>query len=252
MVYTSRGILSLILVIYHFGQVRVYAAEPACSRFEFEERLLAKVVKLEHTLQKTQETLASFQSSTRKTGTTYIRWGRNECNKNGTELVYRGFAGGSFYEHNGGAANYLCLPEKPEWGNYDDNENANSALVYGGEYQLNNRDTFFDHADVGNIFQQDVPCAVCKTERSSLMMIPAKRNCFDGWTKEYEGYLAAGSISTSGPSEYVCLDGKPEILYGGGTNANGKLFYIAEARCGSLRCPPYVNGRELTCVVCTA
>ncbi|WAR23892.1 hypothetical protein MAR_037561 [Mya arenaria] len=65
---------------------------------------------------------------------------------------------------------------------------------------------------------------ICKTERSSLMMIPPKRNCSDGWTKEYEGYMAAGSIATSGPSEYVCLDGKPEIFYGGGANANGKLL----------------------------
>ncbi|XP_052782804.1 short-chain collagen C4-like [Mya arenaria] len=252
MIYQARGILSLILLINYLEKAYVNADEPACSKFDFEERLLAKVIKLEHTLKTTQETVESIKASAKRTGTTYIRWGRTECNTNGTELVYRGFAGGSFYTDNGGASNYLCLPEKPEWGNYDDKENGDSALVYGGEFQLNNRESFFDHADVGNIYQQDVPCAVCKTERSSLMMIPAKRNCFDGWTKEYEGYLAAGSIATTAPSEYVCLDGKPEILYGGGTNTNGKLFYIAEARCGSLRCPPYVNGRELTCAVCTA
>ncbi|WAR28255.1 hypothetical protein MAR_013959, partial [Mya arenaria] len=75
-------------------------------------------------------------------GATYIRWGRTECNTSGTELVYRGFAGGSFYTDNGGASNYLCFPEKPEWGNYDDKENSDSALVYGGEYQLNNRESF--------------------------------------------------------------------------------------------------------------
>ncbi len=37
-----------------------------------------------------------------------------------------------------------------------------------------------------------------------------------------------------------------------GTNANqnGNLLYPTEAECGSLPCGPYVQDRELTCVVC--
>ncbi|XP_078681676.1 uncharacterized protein LOC144916423 [Branchiostoma floridae x Branchiostoma belcheri] len=51
--------------------------------------------------------------------------------------------------------------------------------------------------------------------------------------------------------EYVCVDGQPETVPGGDANQNGALFYLVEARCGSLPCPEYVEGRELTCVVCT-
>ena len=32
---------------------------------------------------------------------------------------------------------------------------------------------------------------------------------------------------------------------------NGALLYLVEGVCGTLPCLPYVNGRELTCAVCT-
>ncbi|KAH3864788.1 hypothetical protein DPMN_027814 [Dreissena polymorpha] len=83
-------------------------------------------------------------------------------------------------------------------------------------------------------------------------MIPGRNKCLDGWTLEYEGYLVAGDILHSAASEFICLDAKPESLPNDSGDNNGKLFYFAEARCGgSLKCPPYVDGRELTCVVCT-
>ena len=50
---------------------------------------------------------------------TYVRWGRTECPGNRTEMVYRGFAGGARHDK-GGAANYVCLPEEPIWGAYED------------------------------------------------------------------------------------------------------------------------------------
>ena len=52
------------------------------------------------------------------------------------------------------------------------------------------------------------------------------------------------------PSEYVCVDKNGEKVRGGEADRNGKLFYQVEAVCGSLPCPPYKNGREMTCVVC--
>ena len=47
------------------------------------------------------------------------------------------------------------------------------------------------------------------------------------------------------------LDDNPDVLPGGDNNQDGKLFYMAEGRCGSLTCPPYVDGHELKCVVCS-
>ena len=50
---------------------------------------------------------------------------------------------------------------------------------------------------------------------------------------------------------FVCLDDDPETIQGGAADKNGALFYLTEARCGSLPCPNYIDGRELTCVVCS-
>ncbi|XP_052227491.1 short-chain collagen C4-like [Dreissena polymorpha] len=204
-------------------------------------------------------------------GGTYVRWGRTSCPGNGTETVYRGrpkislngflsilsivllhssgYVAGSFYTHKGAAANFLCLPETPEWGYYNDNAINDTAYVYGAEYQLDGRES--DNGFIGNVYQQDAPCAVCRTSRKSVLMVPAKLTCFSGWTMEYSGYLVAGSALHEAATEYICLDGKPEMVPGKGENHNGKLMYLTEARCGSLPCPPYVNGRELTCVVCS-
>jgi len=65
------------------------------------------------------------------------------------------------------------------------------------------------------------------------------------------GYLVTGSDPHASASELICLDELPETIPGGDQNHDGKVFYLAEAVCGSLRCPPYVEGRELTCVVCS-
>lgn len=43
----------------------------------------------------------------------------------------------------------------------------------------------------------------------------------------------------------------PDALHGGHLNHNGYLLYPVEARCGSLKCPPYTEGRELVCAVCS-
>ena len=52
-------------------------------------------------------------------------------------------------------------------------------------------------------------------------------------------------------SEFICVANNPEVLDGGNTNQNGGLLYVVEAVCGSLKCPPYINGYEIVCVMCT-
>ena len=42
-------------------------------------------------------------------GLTYVRWGRTTCpTVRGTELVYDGLTAGSWFQHTGGGANYIC------------------------------------------------------------------------------------------------------------------------------------------------
>lgn len=102
-----------------------------------------------------------------------------------------------------------------------------------------------------NLKNEDAPCSVCRSNRHSMIMIPGRNQCYDGWTLEYKGYLVAGYDGHTAPSEFVCLDDQPDVIQGGHFDNNGKLFYVAEGRCGSLPCPSYIDGRELTCAVCT-
>ena len=188
-----------------------------------------------------------------RSGTTFVRWARFSCPDNGTQLVYYGYPGGSFHSKAGVAGEYLCLPRDPIWGHYEDDVQSYSGGVYGVEYQLNQRtlSNFFGkdmrhHVD-------DTPCAVCRTTRSSVIMIPGRNQCYNGWTIEYHSYLMSGREGHTSASEFICVDKDPEVLTGGDhtVDKHGKLLYFVEARCGSLSCPPYVNGRELTCVVCS-
>ncbi|XP_060557720.1 uncharacterized protein LOC132718111 [Ruditapes philippinarum] len=168
---------------------------------------------------------------------------RTTCPDNGAELVHDGYTAGSHYTHSGAAVNYLCLPKNPPWAKYNDDLNDNRAFVYGAEYQC------FDESP--HTHDHDVPCAVCKTPRTPVRMIPARNECHNGWTLEYRGVLVAGHHTHPAASEYVCLDESPEIITGCNADQNGILMFSVEGRCGSLKCPPYINGRELTCAVCS-
>lgn len=61
----------------------------------------------------------------------------------------------------------------------------------------------------------------------------------------------AGYYDHNRASKYICIDEQPDTLPGGQVMKDGYLLYAVEGRCGSLPCPPYVEGRELTCVVCS-
>ncbi|XP_078665811.1 uncharacterized protein LOC144908150 [Branchiostoma floridae x Branchiostoma belcheri] len=177
-------------------------------------------------------------------GTVYTRWGRTTC-PSGVTLLYEGIAGGTHFTQAGGA-NYVCLPKNPEWGNFKSGNQGNS-YIYGAEYQVYYSNPF----QTQGLDNHDVPCAVCHVPtRGAQVMIPARLSCPSGWTREYKGYLMAERFNHK-RSEFVCVDEQPEVRPSGQANVDGALFYPVDARCGSLPCPPYVEGHELTCVVCT-
>ena len=178
-------------------------------------------------------------------GTMYTRWGRSFCpTSTGAELVYSGYAGGSWYNHKGGGANYLCLPKDPEYSSNLIYRSGiqNYAMIYGTEYE--NPTAGSNHANV--------PCSVCRVPtRTTVLMIPAKYTCPPSWTQEYYGYLMTqyhGNHRTT----FECVDRALEQLDGGQANTDGNGFWNIEARCQhGLPCPPYVDYQEINCVVCT-
>jgi len=156
--------------------------------------------------------------------------------------------GGEDHQHPGGGANYLCLPHNPKYDKYQDG-NQNAGYMYGAEYEVG------DNSGVPfkkSLHDHEAPCVVCFVKsRGSMLMMPARNDCPSGWTEEYHGYLMTEYHGHKHSSDFICVDGDPEYVPGSHANKNGALLYPVEGRCGSLPCLPYVEGRELTCAVCT-
>ena len=69
-------------------------------------------------------------------GITYVRWGKSSCpNVTGTELVYAGRAGGTFYNKPGGASNYLCMPDEPQYTLSHRSGSQGHSKIHGVEYE---------------------------------------------------------------------------------------------------------------------
>ena len=158
--------------------------------------------------------------------------------------MYSGRAGGSYYDHRGGGANHLCLPDDPDHLQFTCRVQGNS-YIYGVEYEAH-------LGPLRNVNDHNVPCAVCHvTTRATLLMIPAKVNCPTNWTTEYTGYLMS-AYRYNYRSTYECIDKDPESVSGlNGHNSNNALLYHVEPHCSGLSCPPYDREKELTCVVCS-
>ena len=175
----------------------------------------------------------------------YTRWGKTSCpNVSGTELVYAGRAGGTYYNHKGGAANYLCMPDDPDYLHYQPGVQTTS-YVYGVEYEIRSGQPFYA------VHEHNVPCAVCyASRRVAVTMIPAKTHCPSTWTLEYSVYLMSDHYIQY-RTMYECVDKNPDSVPGTASSTNGTTIFHVEANCNGMACPPYDPQKELTCAVCT-
>ena len=180
----------------------------------------------------------------------YTRWRRTTCpNTYGTQLLYAGRAAGSHYTDRGGGANYLCLPEQPQYSNYTPGVQSGRAYLYGTEYQAGGP----HQQDNGplSLGDHNVPCAVCySSTRAAIVMIPAQYTCPSSWTREYYEYLM-GDWYGYRRTTFECVNQSPQSVPGSIADTNGALFYHVEVKCNGIPCPPYDTQKEVTCVVCT-
>ena len=89
--------------------------------------------------------------------------------------------------------------------------------------------------------------ALCEaTGRGDKIMIPSHYVCPDGWHKEYNGYIMAGSNGHEGGSMYYCIDEALEQIQSSGTCDSVHYLYTVHSH-ENKNSGPY----ELPCVVCT-
>ena len=156
--------------------------------------------------------------------------------------MYKGRAAGSPSHHKGGGTDLLCLPENPEF--LASRNGGHRAIVNQAEYETITGPSF------QKLHDHDVPCATCfSSQRGAKIMIPGKTTCLKGWTREYYGYLMT-DYKDHRRTTYSCVDVTAEAVPGTAKNCNGALLYHVEVQTGALP-SAYINGNELTCVVCT-
>ena len=117
------------------------------------------------------------------------------------------------------------------------------AGVYGAEYE-----TYPEPSH-----DLDAVCAVCRSPSANTLMIPATTSCHPGWNLEYSGnIMAARPDDGRSGTEFICVDSEMEGRAGSqGSNNDQMLLYYTKNHCGSLPCPPYEEGRVVSCVVCS-
>ncbi|XP_060600606.1 uncharacterized protein LOC132754038 [Ruditapes philippinarum] len=231
------------------------------NKFQCEYNVLKKLIQLEEItsvqskrvatlieeLKDARDTIAQLNKTIQTNqksadGTTYVRWGRTTCPDTAYQ-VYTGYAAGSHYTHSGTAVDPLCLPKNPIYDKYS--PGVYDGIIYGAEYETSSQSSW------KHLHDQDIPCSVCRIPRNNLLMVPGRNICHENYQLEYKGYLMSSHHKNVSPSQFICIDDEPEVLPGGHANHNGKLFYFVSGSCGSLKCPPYREGLELTCAVCS-
>ena len=102
-------------------------------------------------------------------GVTYHRWGNSTCGS-GAMLVYGGKTGIPYAGDRGGASNYICMPNDPQYTLPYRPGVQGYSFVFGTEYE---------NAPPGySINQHNAPCAVCYiATKQTTIMIPAHTSC---------------------------------------------------------------------------
>ncbi|XP_003388338.2 PREDICTED: short-chain collagen C4-like [Amphimedon queenslandica] len=186
-----------------------------------------------------------INTATADKGATYIRWGRTVCptDRTGATLVYEGVAAGSKWSESGGGANYLCLPKTPEYWPIGTGTSSYQAFLYGAEYHSRHYPSFIDST---------APCAMClAVNKSATIMIPAKITCPKSWTREYNGYLVAEHYTHANNVVFECVDFNREKVPGTSNPDPEASFHHVRSTCYGLSCPPFVQAKDMACVVCS-
>ena len=178
----------------------------------------------------------------------YTRWGRTTCpTTEGTQLVYEGAVVGS-HCHHAGNSDFLCLHNEPEFLQTTPGQQNHRTRLYGTEYEtLSSPPAFSD------ILRHDAPCSVCHTPScSTKITIPGRITCPDSWTREYYGYLMSEHHYDQHQSRLsICVDENAESVGGSAAQNVASVLYFMETTCTGISCPPYSDGAEIACVVCT-
>lgn len=183
------------------------------------------------------------QSSDDMGGLTYIRWGRTTCPVGGARIVYSGQAAGTRHDKpRTGGSPFICVPNQPWYfGQVDPSTPLGNVSQTSSEVLALDKTRSTLH---GTYFY--LPCVLCLVRKRSVqIMLPARKECYRGWHREYDGYLTV-QTNWKDHKDVICVDRQSRGLLQDAQYVRG-LY----ASCRTFSCPPYVESERLPCVVCT-
>ncbi|GFT08951.1 uncharacterized protein NPIL_624171 [Nephila pilipes] len=143
-----------------------------------------------------RQTIARDQGEwtlSRGNGATYIHWGKTNCSSV-AEKMSNGYVVGP--SGDGGGSNFLCLPDKPQFGNPPANQKG-AAILQGTSYQFPNDKN------------RKLACSNCRLgARGTVQTFFGRTQCPEDWDYVYDGILMSGSRNSLS-TKFVCLDKKP-------------------------------------------
>jgi len=173
---------------------------------------------------------------------TYTKWGVASCGA-GDELLYAGYAFGTWYSHGGGSPKPTCMKEGDPGVAYN-GANHGSYLVALGTYYSGNDAS---HQPAGVSDRRSIPCAKCATPKTCYQ-VDGSATCAGGWSTLYSGELVGGYYNYGGNLDAFCY----ELNNAAPQTQNANLNQVFAASTGD---PGYMIGnvtgyRHVKCAVC--
>merc|ERR1712139_263309 len=167
----------------------------------------------------------------------YTMWGKTKCPSSTSNTLYEGFAASSYYTHNGGGGNYLCMHQSPQYPKGYSTGNQQGNLLYGVEYQ--------NQANQN----RDAACAVCQHKTLTNVYVQwGRTSCSNGQVSEYSG-MVMSTHYTQKKSSNICVDlAREGHMASSNSDQNGGMLYKTEMESGAADETLYKTNREVACV----
>ncbi len=166
---------------------------------------------------------------------------------NGTDLLSTGKIVSS-HAAQGGSSEYICLVDVPEFLQTTPGLQDHRTQLYGTDYEF-----LATPPALGNLVRLNGPCSFCYAPtRNAKIILPGRISCPATWMREYYGYYMSEAIFSAHKTKApICIDVDAEGIPGSEAFGAASTIHFMETTCNGISCPPYTDGGEITCAVCT-
>ena len=170
-------------------------------------------------------------------------------------VAVAGVVAGGRANQKGATASLLCLPELSNYDVIEAGVQDSRPYIEGILYMVGNFPMW------SPLHMRRVPCTLCRVpDRGVATVHPARNTCLGNWTLEYTGFMMGSATSQNHGTDSICVDADAEpqspersAYEGDGHGVMYGAISMTHTDCnpGDMTCPPYYEGQEILCAVCS-